>query len=401
MINRQIHNEKGITLVELLAAISLFAVLITLSSTLIFQLMGNETKTNEQITLSQNTNLLINEIRNKYYNGDSRICFNNLVREITISELEVDNGNINNGCIEGIQEKEPIFIRLTTTDNTGESLTVETTFNNKEDYVRNLQTKDEGDLDNKEDFEDIIKDDPHNFTNGNTNNSCHFNGNTRFQQRQIGSWNACNNPTVNEGNAWFPNQISIHNNINLAVDHNFFSDETFNLESNAKLNIKNNARLEGPSTLKSDSTFEVNNLYVVNTLTLDSNSSLHAFGGARINDSLMVRSNSNILIDGHFFALGNTTFQENTQINIGENATFENYVNLMGNATLTIGGDAYFHDGVDLQNQNKIIVKGDAHFVGVVGYDWSNGEICVQGDATFDATVGDSLRIKENANSCS
>lgn len=37
---RRLQNQKGITLVELLAALSLFAVVIAISSTIIVQMMG-------------------------------------------------------------------------------------------------------------------------------------------------------------------------------------------------------------------------------------------------------------------------------------------------------------------------------------------------------------------------
>lgn len=154
MKNNQLKSEKGLTLIEVLASLSIFAILIVLSSTLIIQLVSSEGKTSDSISLQQHTNVLVAEIRSQFYDDtNSSICFKESQKMINKNKTVFKNGDniipINSGCIDDIDSSEELSIQLTTNTNTGESFTVETTLTTKEDYVLTLEAKEE----NPDDFD--------------------------------------------------------------------------------------------------------------------------------------------------------------------------------------------------------------------------------------------------------
>lgn len=130
---------------------------------------------------------------------------------------------------------------LTTSKDSGENLSVGKTWNENEDYT-DYHTKLDG------------------------QGSCTFEGNSKFNQRQWGDWNACNNTAVINGHNWFPENTSV-NGVNLTVDKNLCADGDFTMERNANIIVENNARIEGHSILKSTSTVEINNLYANSDFT--------------------------------------------------------------------------------------------------------------------------------------
>ncbi|OZU89719.1 hypothetical protein CIL03_00840 [Virgibacillus indicus] len=147
-MNRLLKNERGLTLVELLAALSLFAVVIALSSTVIIQLVNSEEKTSENITMKQDVNVLINELRTNYSNGENKLCVTEGQYQFYFSE--VSNGDINEaGCIDNINLEETLSFKLTAANNSGENFTVQTAWSNKEKYELTVKAKKANE---KEDF---------------------------------------------------------------------------------------------------------------------------------------------------------------------------------------------------------------------------------------------------------
>ncbi|SET45111.1 hypothetical protein SAMN05216389_111153 [Oceanobacillus limi] len=408
MIIRQFKNEKGITLIELLAALSLLSIVIILSGSLLSQIMKGEGSSSSQVSINQKTNVLINELRENYLNridnlsSDTfNLCFSGY-EDISVIKVVINKNqelNIIDNCIEGIKNQKNLPIRIVTRNNLGQELTVETVFNKMEELTMNINLNNNEDFDSKDDFESITND-KSGYSPGDTQENCNFIGYTSFTQHQIGPWNSCNNPTVVDGSAWFKNNISFHSTIHFTSGINFFADNIFNLESNSELTIENNARLEGQSTLKSNSKMTVNNLLILDKFTLQSNSQLNTQGGFRVDGPLTVQSNSKMLIGGHFFSLNNTIFQENSNINIDKNATFEDNVTLMGNSNLTIKGNADFYKSLHFQENSRITINGDLHVRGDLTPEWGAGAICVKGTATFDRDLFSNLKINEDANAC-
>lgn len=115
---RQFSTERGMTLVELLAALSLFAVVIALSSTVIFQMVNGEEKTNDNLALKQDTNVLISEFRDQYYKGENKLCFSKNNTDLVISEYTIINGeyksfNANGNCLLNIDNEQSLDLNMT------------------------------------------------------------------------------------------------------------------------------------------------------------------------------------------------------------------------------------------------------------------------------------------------
>ncbi|MGJ9457208.1 prepilin-type N-terminal cleavage/methylation domain-containing protein [Oceanobacillus sp. CF4.6] len=134
---RQFTNTKGMTLVELLAALSLFALVIALSSTVIIQMVSGESNTSNDISLKQETNLLINEMRTDYQkkikntsnNETFNICYQN--ESIEIYEIIINNEivTIESKCTaEEFGKGENLDIQLITQNNSEELFELDTSF---------------------------------------------------------------------------------------------------------------------------------------------------------------------------------------------------------------------------------------------------------------------------------
>ncbi|WP_067727536.1 PulJ/GspJ family protein [Oceanobacillus damuensis] len=141
---RQFTNTKGMTLVELLAALSLFAVVIALSSTVIIQMVNGESKTSDDISLKQETNVLISELRNDYEeklkdansNETFHICLQN--ESAALHDLIINGAStvIENGCTaEEFGTGDPLNIKLITQNSSGGKLELETSFRSESSIV--------------------------------------------------------------------------------------------------------------------------------------------------------------------------------------------------------------------------------------------------------------------------
>lgn len=269
------------TLVELLAALSLFAILIALSSTVIIQMMSSEEKTSGNISLKQDTNVLISDLRNQYYRGESKLCFNKENSFTIKNDTTIHNGQdklaINeNGCVD-INNNKTIEIYLAT-ENNGQQFSLKTTWANKEEYEISLE-----DNFNEEDFQD-----------GNTQDQGEFNGNTKFEQNSIKK-NGYTSITVN-GSAWFPNGVNIKQGISLTITQNLYMDEKSILFNSAMVDIGKDAIFKSDITLKNKS-----------SITIDGDA--HFYG-----DIIQNGNNGSICVMGETFFHTNKTVNDYNRI---------------------------------------------------------------------------------------
>ena len=69
-MNKHFLNEEGITLTELLAALSLFAVVSALVMTVLFNVFQNSENISDNAQLRQDANLLVSTLRSHYNQDD-------------------------------------------------------------------------------------------------------------------------------------------------------------------------------------------------------------------------------------------------------------------------------------------------------------------------------------------
>ena len=103
-MNKHFLNEEGITLTELLAALSLFAVVSALVMTVLFNVFQNSENISDNAQLRQDANLLVSTLRSHYNQGDFEVGLNdskslliggqevNSSMTSSIDELELKNG---------------------------------------------------------------------------------------------------------------------------------------------------------------------------------------------------------------------------------------------------------------------------------------------------------------------
>lgn len=451
-------NNKGFTLVELIATISLLTIVIALSSTLIIQLMRTDAKTSDQISLSQETNVLISELRSQYesedfeleYTDEHKLSFPKRTNDDTlkIEQLKIINNGqelSKPGSKINVDMESPLHVEITTKNKDSKSFTLETTWENFNDYPLSVVLNSGEDankacmgFDKIDDFKNII-DDGEVYNDWENRNTCIYKGNTQFIQTSMGPWNFCETTSIQQGNAKFINQVTL-NNVIFKVTNNLFAKNKLTFDENAKLYVENNAKVDGAINL-TPGVMSVKNLYVKNNISLHEFSTLNSICSSRIDGSLLVARSSKLSIGGNLFVKsglvtlqentvtsvsGNaeffnglkmtsnaklkvdkdltssqdTLFQENVLIETEGDATFGDDLKMMGSAKLKVGGDFTIKNNLEMQDDNKIYVDGDAHFKGNIEPDWSKGTICASGQITINGNVGNEIVIKSNEKNC-
>lgn len=300
---RQLSNEKGITLVELLAALSLFAVIIALSSTLIVQLVNNGEKASADVLLKQETNILLSELRNQYYEGESKLCFQN--DKIFVSNYEIFSGDdplmIQDGCISNSTEtplnQEPLSLTLTTSNDSGQQFVVETAWDKKKTYTINQGSGY---------AEEVVENDNTKCTDEGNTTTCVFEGNTKVSTNDVISNDST--ITIENGSAIFTNEITIGQDVNVKI-----KSENVTFGRDIILDHKASLIME----VSGDSTFEGNILLIQN------NHQITIYGDAVFNGDITIgKNNSIITVKGDATFNGDLTFEgNNAEIRVNGNAT--------------------------------------------------------------------------------
>ncbi|MBU8905055.1 prepilin-type N-terminal cleavage/methylation domain-containing protein [Desertibacillus haloalkaliphilus] len=130
-MNRYITNQKGLTLIELLAAISIFAIIVGLVYGVLINGINYSNIAQTKTALQQEANYVITMTRSQHQNSgyeSYQIDIGENLTSINIGEHEINNPNINytvealrNGEVELaendlIDPHQPLYIHLIVTD---------------------------------------------------------------------------------------------------------------------------------------------------------------------------------------------------------------------------------------------------------------------------------------------
>ncbi|MUK86849.1 hypothetical protein GMD78_00340 [Ornithinibacillus sp. L9] len=242
MIFRQFRLERGITLVELLATISLFAVVILLASTVIFQVLGNNTVTSEHIDRNQRVNVIVSELRSQFLEGNSQLCSTQLDEKYYI-EVRNENGAVVENCIQDVDSSSPLSIKISSTIT---DFSLETTFTSKNSYVLDIS------IDNEEgvDVADCI------FTNP-TFIADSPSGFIKFKK------NICKDDIyLVNGDANIKGNLSLYNSVHFIISDDLYvydPTKTLELKNGSILQVDGNAHFDSEITLKNNSQLIVEN----------------------------------------------------------------------------------------------------------------------------------------------
>lgn len=129
--NKRLTNNHGFTLIEVLASLALLSVIVVLATNLMITASSNKQVIQGGLTLQQQTNLLVMDIRNTYLGqtGTGDLTFA-LDSGVTIKQLVI-NGEEKEPTspIQNINFDEPFNLNLITENQNHKTITIKTTWN--------------------------------------------------------------------------------------------------------------------------------------------------------------------------------------------------------------------------------------------------------------------------------
>jgi len=134
------NNQRGLSLVEILAGIVLLGIITTFTTIIITNSFDSNDTSAKEISLKQDTNLMISQLRKEFYDGDDAdkpedniICLDNQQGRVRFDlenseangkKLESENGKV---CIKGFDRHDPLRLKVLTENDDGKQVNIETT----------------------------------------------------------------------------------------------------------------------------------------------------------------------------------------------------------------------------------------------------------------------------------
>ncbi|TMN21591.1 prepilin-type N-terminal cleavage/methylation domain-containing protein [Lentibacillus cibarius] len=430
MFTHKLNNEQGVTLVELLAALALLSLLIVLSTGLIVSISNNQQAANNDITLQQNTNVLISEMRKAYYNGsgEGELPFRTDTEKLRIKELKINGNTRSVDSPVEVDFDHPLHMKLTTASSDDQTVTVETTWRPSEgrdivlkkpvtkpdtgnyDWVEkdvlpcysteNIKLMEEfeaeGDDDEDEDDDDEDDDDEDDEENN------------------------CNRYDI-QGALWLTEELDDDKHLQLEVGLDLFADDEFEIGKNSVVTVGKNAVFKDEADLDKNSRLEINGSGFFNgtneedneveldknteliikknglfqgELDAGKNSKIDINGNANLKSLVNLSKNSVFIIGGNGEFNGQTDIDKNAKIEITGTGSFKKQFEMDKNAMVFIEKNSSFKDQVDLDKNATLKIKGGGTFFNQLNMD-KNSSLFIYENATFNDVYKESLQERE------
>lgn len=408
---RQPKNDKGFTLIEIIATIAILTMVIGVLSALIIQLIRTDTKTTEQLSLSQKTNILISELRNQYesenftltYTKDGELTFPNRPDNYSLQfeSLTITNGDqvLTNtpGSTLDVEMDLPLSVSIITKNKDNKTFELETKWDNFEDYPLSItidpgSSSEECDgLGNLADFKKLEKlQDKIKVINPNTPNKETIKyekegslnklvtGDVIFSSVKFEK-NGSVNITIN-GNVFVDNEVIFEENgsVNLTINGNVFLNKNIKLEENSSMNvtINGNAFFNGEVKLEKNPNLNItirdNALFYKESKFEENNKVKMTIQGNSLFKYFVLEDNKNLeIISGNNLRIDNSKLEDNKSFNIkAGNGTkdtpcavhFTNEKTIFeGSDTLNIYGKTIFDGKVEVKDEFKLYINGEKY----------------------------------------
>lgn len=124
------HNENGFTLIEVIVTIAILSMITVLATNTIVNIDKNEVKTQNVITLQQDTKILVDNMRNNYHDGSGigELTFT-VPDNITIDSLKLNDVSKNTTSpIDNVNFDEPLDVTITTINENNTPIIIRTTW---------------------------------------------------------------------------------------------------------------------------------------------------------------------------------------------------------------------------------------------------------------------------------
>ncbi|WP_121615142.1 prepilin-type N-terminal cleavage/methylation domain-containing protein [Virgibacillus halodenitrificans] len=241
----QFKSEKGMTLVELLAALALFGLIVALSSGVIVQLMDSEQKTSASISVKQEANVVMSDLRSQFYTKDTnKICLPPDT-PLKVAEAQIINGvekqMDSDGCVNDVDQQEPIEMNLTFSDTANkQEIELQTSWAGREEHVLALEKVDgcennDDDCDSEDDKENSL--------------ICVYLGDHEYTNLSLKK-GFCKSNTylMGKGNKTasvkLGKQLILEENVTLKIHKSVLDVETIILENNSKIITNGNSEIK-------------------------------------------------------------------------------------------------------------------------------------------------------------
>lgn len=394
---RIFKNEKGLTLVELLSTIALLSIVGILIYSFLFQGLNSDTKTSDKNLLNQKGNLLMNEIRAAYNDGQSDLCFEDFGNNITVSDYQITNGDtslsIENNCILGVDGQKPLEVELTLANKSNQTLTLDAAWENSspEEMTIVVSTPDEdddGDIENPNELD------------WETVDALPCLDNKEYQNKNI-KWTSKDlekNCAKHEGenshkhgtfkSLWITTHADVQNNTIIDVGNNLYMDKHAKLQDNASIKIGKNLDISGHLDMQDQSKLSIGRhaFFHGKTELEDKGANLSVGGNATFDKKVEAQNQSMITIDGKGTFKGKVELEDRATVEVGKNGIFHEKLEMQDNSTLSIDGNSIFRKMLDLQGHASINISGDGTFMKKLEAQ-DSASISIKGNATFKEKV--------------
>ena len=430
-------NNKGITLVELLAALALVGIIATVAGSLVTQTYQSNSKVQNEIDLKQQTNSILTIIREQITEENMEIClvdrhtlrldddgeapylYPNLMtkEQMTISELYIENldkssttddtvsiepntATTGDNCI--ITDKHPTSIKMT-------SIIEGDTNLNDQTYTTSTIISKRGE--STEVALPIGEDPADSDDSGNDENNGNSGGNEIFltsdEFKKIEDYKMEDRTEGFVNDSPNPNKNKCEFNENIRLNSNTAFDPT-NGESCLVSTFNKSLWSVYPFTIRSpsSSTTKVivkNHLYMDNTSTLEHDSVLEVDKNATFKKPVTLNSKSRLLFQNGHFQEG-ITMERNSKVSSNGSIRLDAPSILKSTSTMDINGYA-FTDKLTIQEtasltvqndmnvSNSLILIGTGH-LSIVGDLSTQNHLEMQSNASIE--TGDSVIIGGN-----
>lgn len=414
-MNKHFLNEKGITLVELLAALSLFAIVSALVMTVLFNVFQNSENISDNAQLRQDANLLVSTLRSHYNQGDFKVGLNdnnsllidgqevNSSMTSSIDELELKNGE---NSISAVNDS-----MIVTAD--GTPLSINLTLKNEAGQTYNLFTTIEKPAELAIATLPIPPDRPEVFTRVKKPDcfSEYVNTEYDFSDYDFGDYyhlipSTCtkdikdNKDITIEGHVLIPipddskSNVEFEmgppdNKVKFHVEKNLFVEPMFNIDNRHlaehPMTVEGDAVFKRKLELKEKGELSVNkNIFAHNKVVVNGYTTLKT-GQSMVVDQLFLKGYGHAEIGKNLFA--NTVEAANVStINIIGSASISEELKAENNSELKIGKNLIIKGDLEMYDNVEIIVEGNARINGnlILG---GNSKLKVEGNLTVTGDV--------------
>ncbi|WP_147803077.1 PulJ/GspJ family protein [Alkalicoccus halolimnae] len=421
-----LSNQRGVTLLELLAAMVLLSFVGAAAYMFIFNSFTFQERSEERVRLVQEGIVLSAELRSLhenesafFYSQDRRLYEGNSADgrlithpDITLSGLSVNSEMVTPGnSVTFTEESSHITSMLINGSYEHEmETTLQTLGDFSEEFVMAAGNNgnDNPPPPQEEDLsypgEDEIRSISEVVYSRQTNN-CTSSGNAVYGQNDVNSWEVCTRNIHSDGNLYFNNPSTFH------------GDSPFSLEVDGGVMFRNNLIMYNAPLLTASEY-----IWIGNNLHMFTNGRIETQGPLIVNENLTLENNAavetnNLIVEGYTRMLldSRLTVQNDAEFNnglstenapsiqIGNNLTVNGDTILRQSPQLQVAGNAYFNGNLDFQRGSQFYIQGDAVINGNVASNirWDAGKLCVEGSLEVTGSIPNPVIVRNDVSSCS